>query len=243
MPLELVSRVLGHADTRITETVYARVKDEDVTDRMLDAIDPRYAKAAHKARGKRKVVETLKKVPEPRTPRVLYAVAGVERSLVEWAEVSGLSKTTLFHRVVTSGMPMEDALALGKGTRGKPLPVATTVGKPAPRRSRTPAPSAGRPRARTAGAAPFDSTDCRTGAADASETLDASDDLDAPRVPCSDRNQLEMPCFSVPRDGIEPPTRGFSIRPGTGPKQRNSDRLAARRRAAVKLTCRRARAS
>jgi integrase len=25
MPLELVSRVLGHADTRITETVYARV--------------------------------------------------------------------------------------------------------------------------------------------------------------------------------------------------------------------------
>ncbi len=36
--LELVSRVLGHADTRITETVYARVKDEDVGRRMLGSI-------------------------------------------------------------------------------------------------------------------------------------------------------------------------------------------------------------
>ena len=29
VPLELVSRALGHADTRITETVYAKIKDED----------------------------------------------------------------------------------------------------------------------------------------------------------------------------------------------------------------------
>jgi hypothetical protein len=203
MPLELVSRVLGHADTRITETVYARVKDEDVTDRMLDAIDPRYAKAAHKARGKRKVVETIKKVPEPRSPRVLYAVAGIERTLVEWAAVSGLSKTTLFHRVVTSGMSMADALALEKGRRGKPLPVAPMARKLRSRGSRTVA---------TAGAtARFDSTDCRTGAADASERLDALDVLDAPRVWRADQNKREIPQFSVPRDGIEPPTRGFSI--------------------------------
>jgi integrase len=208
MPLELVSRVLGHADTRITETVYARVKDEDVTDRMLDAIDPRYAKAAHKARGKRKVVETLKKVPEPRSPRVLYVVAGVERSLVEWAEVSGLSKTTLFHRVVTSGMAMADALALGKGTRGKPLQVPRTAGKPPSRGSRTAAASPGTAAAAAAG---FDSSDCRTGAANASERRDASDDLDAPRVQRVEQNHREIPRFSVPRDGIEPPTRGFSI--------------------------------
>jgi len=183
-----------------------------VTDRMLDAIDPRYAKAAHKARGKRKVVETIKKVPEPRNPRVLYAVAGVERSLVEWAEVSELSKTTLFHRVVTSGMAMEDALALGKGTRGKPLPAAPSARKAPPRGSRTAAAAGGRRGPQTAARAQFDSTDCHTGAADASERLDASDDLDAPRVRCADQNQREILPFPVPRDGIKPPTRGFSIR-------------------------------
>ena len=44
VPLELVSRVMGHADTRITETVYDRVRDEDLGDRMLSAIDPKYAR-------------------------------------------------------------------------------------------------------------------------------------------------------------------------------------------------------
>lgn len=38
-PLGLVSRVMGHADTRITDTVYARVRDEDLGDRMLAAVD------------------------------------------------------------------------------------------------------------------------------------------------------------------------------------------------------------
>ena len=127
VPLELVSRVLGHADTRITETVYAKIKDEDVTDRMLDAIDPRYAKKAHRARGAKKIVETIKKLPAPRTSRVTYEVGGVERTLVEWADSSGISKTTLFHRVVTSGMPMADALAVGKGTKGKRLPGTATA--------------------------------------------------------------------------------------------------------------------
>jgi len=34
VPLEIVSRVLGHADTRITELVYCRVSDELIWDRM-----------------------------------------------------------------------------------------------------------------------------------------------------------------------------------------------------------------
>jgi hypothetical protein len=109
--------MLGHADTRITETVYVKMKDEHVTDRMLDAIDPRYAKEAHRARGAKKSVETIKKLPAPRTSRVIYEVGGVERTLVEWADSSGISKTTLFHRVVTSGMPMAEPSPSGKEPR------------------------------------------------------------------------------------------------------------------------------
>jgi hypothetical protein len=156
------------------------------TDRMLDAIDPRYAKTAHRARGQRKVVQTLKKLPEPRVRLVLYQVDGLERSLAEWATVSGIPKTTLFHRVVTSGMTMDEALALGRGTRGKRLPQIS--------------PCAG-----------FDSTDCRTGAADRVETMDGLDALDTPAAQTAVSNPPVSLVNLVPRDGIEPPTRGFSI--------------------------------
>jgi hypothetical protein len=132
------------------------------------------------------VIATIKRLPEPRRPRVLYLVDGVERTLAEWAESSGISKTTLFHRVVTSGMSMADALAVGKGTRGKRL------ASPAP-------------------CVAFDSGDCRTGAADGSEKVDASDALDTARVRHLRANPPKTSGNSVPRDGIEPPTRGFSI--------------------------------
>jgi len=209
VPLELVSRVLGHADTRITETVYAKIKDEDVTDRMLDAIDPRYAKKAHRARGTRKIVETIKKLPAPRTSRVVYEVDGVEGTLVTWAETSGISKTTLFHRVVTSGMTMADALAVGKGTRGKRLvgPAAPKAKASAQRVARTAA-------VVDAPCASFDSDaggDCRTGAADRVDSLDALDTFQVPSVRRSRSNPLETAAFTVPRDRIELPTRGFSI--------------------------------
>jgi integrase len=137
VPLELVSRVLGHADTRITETVYAKVRDEDVSDRMLDAIDPQYATVAHEARGSRRLVDTLKVVPEPRTARVLYEVAGARRTLAEWARISDISKATLHHRVLKSGMTMADALARGRGTKGEPLRAgATSTRAKRPRSSR-----------------------------------------------------------------------------------------------------------
>ena len=232
VPLELVSRVLGHADTRITETVYAKIKDEDVTDRMLDAIDPRYAKKAHRARGAKKSVETIKKLPAPRTSRVVYEIGGIARTLVEWADTSGISKTTLFHRVVTSGMTMADAVALGKGTKGRRLPGSPTATPvPQPKRS---APAkvkrqAWRPaRGAAASDAPcasFDSEaggDCRTGAAGASEKVDASDALDGPGVRRSRSNPLEAAAFSVPRDRIELPTRGFSILATSWPNPRGS---------------------
>lgn len=193
VPLELVSRVLGHADTRITETVYAKIKDEDVTDRMLNAIDPRYAKKAHRARGAKKVVETIKKLPAPRTSRVLYEVGGVERTLVQWAETSGISKTTLFHRVVTSGMTMADAFALAKGTKGRRLPGTTTAAAVQQPKKIT-APKA-QPRARRVdraaaaidhACASFDSDadgDCRTGAADRLDALDTLDTFQCPQRP------------------------------------------------------------
>ncbi len=143
VPLELVSRVMGHADTRITETVYARVKDEDMADRMIDAIDPRYATRARSARGERKLVETITALPEPKKGYATYGVDESTGTLADWARMSGIPKTTLFNRVTTHGMSIEEAVALGRGGHGRKLP--------------TPEPA-------------FEtSPDCRTGAADQME--------------------------------------------------------------------------
>jgi hypothetical protein len=188
---------------------------------MLDAIDPRYAKKAHRARGAKKIVETITKLPAPRTSRVLYDVGGIERTLVQWAETSGISKTTLFHRVVTSGMTMADALALAKGTKGKRLlGPATAAPMPQPKKIAAPkAQARARRAARTAAAtdracASFDSDadgDCRTGAADRVDSLDALDTFQVPNARRSRSNPPETAVNSVPRDRIELPTRGFSI--------------------------------
>ena len=140
VPLEIVSRVMGHANTAITENAYARVKDEDLTNRMIDAIDPRYARTARRARRTRKIVETITTLPEPRTERVTYVANGVSRTLSQWARVSRISKTTLYNRVVLHKMSMGDALALGSGGSGRLLPKSK-------RR-------------------PFETGRCRTGAAD-----------------------------------------------------------------------------
>ncbi len=185
--LELVSRVLGHADTRITELVYARIGDDDLCDRMLDSVDPRYAQRAVAARGVRKQVPTITSLPNPKPGPTMYVVEGVPRHLADWAKTSGISKTTLFHRVVQSGLSMEDALSMGKGTKGKRLPVAAPL-------------------------QPFDSDDCRTRAADEMEKVDVVD-AEAPSiVSASPANSQED---VVARAGIEPATRGFSIRCST----------------------------
>ncbi len=108
--LELVSKFIRHANTHITGTVYASVRQEDVADRMLDAIDPRYAQQAHKGREK-PVVPTLTVIPEPRQLAAAYEVNGVTQSLDAWADSSGVPKGTLYYRVVTRGMSMPEALA------------------------------------------------------------------------------------------------------------------------------------
>ena len=94
VPLELVSRVMGHVDTRVTETVYARVRDEDLGDRMLSAIDPKYAQRALDNRGTTRDVETLTALPEPKAGPVLYAINGVSRTLDQWAKAHAIPKGT-----------------------------------------------------------------------------------------------------------------------------------------------------
>ncbi len=118
VPLELVSKFMRHGDTRITETVYASVKQEDVADRILQAIDPRYAHAAHQRR-KTPDVPTLKSIPEPKVSAPVYEVDGVRRTLAEWARHSGIAKPTLHHRVVTRGMTMAEAIRMGRPTYKK----------------------------------------------------------------------------------------------------------------------------
>ncbi len=123
-PLELVSKFMRHANTHITETVYASVRQGDVADRILDAIDPRYAQQANKDREK-PLVQTLTSIPEPRQLALLYKVNGDVMSLDAWADGAGIPKGTLYYRVVTRGMPMAEALK--KGTPGQ-----RRASKPAP---------------------------------------------------------------------------------------------------------------
>jgi integrase len=113
VPIELVSKFMRHSDTRITETIYASVKREDLADRVLDAIDPRYAKEAHKARQK-PVIATLQAIPAPRQTEQLFEVEGVAKTLTNWSKASGIAKATLHNRVVTRGLTMGAALALGR---------------------------------------------------------------------------------------------------------------------------------
>jgi integrase len=145
VPIELVSKFMRHADTHITETIYASVRQEDVGDRILAAIDPRYATQAHQGR-EVPVVETLKTIPEPRQTVTQLDVDGVGRTLTEWSEASGIPKTTLHYRVVTRGMTMADAIALGPANY--------------PKRAR----SSARTSSRTEAEPPFEfPTDCDTG--------------------------------------------------------------------------------
>jgi integrase len=113
VPIELVSRFMRHADTKTTEAFYARVKPQDVPDRILDAIDPSHASQAHQHR-KKTPVKTLTVVPAPRPVEVLYEVDGVSKTLTEWSRAAGIKKNTLHDRVVTGGMSMADALRKGR---------------------------------------------------------------------------------------------------------------------------------
>ena len=128
VPLELVSKFMRHANTLITETVYASVRPEDVRGRILEAIDPRYARQA-RAGLQNVPVATIEAVPEPRDETVLYEHEGVSRTLTGWAQATGIKKTTLHYRLVTKQMPVGVALQQGRmGPRGRdPRPKKATL--------------------------------------------------------------------------------------------------------------------
>ncbi len=101
VPLEIVSKFMRHKDITTTQRWYAEIRDADVA-------------AAHKARKKKKGVEVIQRVPPPKDGYAVYEVDGVEKTLDAWAVASGIPKTTLYYRVVTTEMPMPEALALGR---------------------------------------------------------------------------------------------------------------------------------
>lgn len=113
VPLEIVSRVLRHADTKSTESIYARARDEDVADRILARVDPRYATVAHKSRAQRRPVDTLTVIPAPQPTTTTCEVGGVARTLTQWAAESGTPGPTLHHRLA-KGPTMAEALDRGR---------------------------------------------------------------------------------------------------------------------------------
>ena len=167
-PIELVSRFMGHADTRITERVYARVKQEHVGDRMLEALDPRYTRSARKRKAGPRV-KVVTKIPAPKLP-TLYEVDGVERTLSGWAQATGIKKNTL-HSRLAAGATMREAIR-------KSLPSFDAAGK-LPGNSGSPRPLLEHQRP------------------------------DVEQADVTTRGKKRS--ILVRRDGIEPPTRGFSV--------------------------------
>ena len=114
---------MRHEDIATTQRWYAEIRKEDLADRLLESLDPRLAKVAIRARGKKQLVETIKRVPEPREAHASYEVNGAKMSLDAWAKKTGIPKTTLHYRVVVKKLSMADALALGKPGRKRRMTV------------------------------------------------------------------------------------------------------------------------
>jgi hypothetical protein len=135
--------------------------------------------------------------------------SGVEQTLTEWAQHARIPKGTLFHRL-KNGMTMTDAVALGRGRKGVRL-------------STTKAP---------AGLSRVKSPYCRAGAGNGADDTAKSGRTDGPGAAAKVQKKAPKSAsakktpedlassaagtafqrrISVPGDGIEPPTRGFSI--------------------------------
>jgi len=162
---------------------------------MLDAIDPRYAGRRLSRRGSRKPVKTIKTIPEPKAGPTLHTVRGDSRTLDQWAKAYAIPKGTLYNRVVERKMKMSDALKLGS------------------RRTRA---------ATTQLCQSFESdTPCRTGAANRTDDGGLDGQILSSTETRPSKKGRETRGFVVPRDGIEPPTRGFSSRRRGGENARN----------------------
>jgi integrase len=97
VPLETVSRIMGHSSSTLTKQVYAETRDRPVrTNASLFRMPAS------------QVDRAIRHIPKPKK-RKRYSVAGVEKSLAEWARESGIPKETLFARL-KRGLTMGEAL-------------------------------------------------------------------------------------------------------------------------------------
>jgi hypothetical protein len=117
-------------------------------------------------RSHRRVVDTLKTIPAPRSATFTFEVDGEHRTLTEWSQSSGIAKATLDHRL-SKGLTMKAAIALGRGVKGRVLVAAKPTRKDQLRR-----PRAGARVSRS-------KLDCRTGAAN---TVDSGHTMDTPET-------------------------------------------------------------
>ncbi len=130
-PIEIVSRMLGHSSTAVTERIYARVKQEALGDRVRAAL-PEHLWSVEASHGATKALKLVPLVtlPEPRWQ--VYEIDGVKGTLSQWAKARGVPKGTLYYRLKTLGLPMEQALAMGRWGRVESPPAEDLGGTPAP---------------------------------------------------------------------------------------------------------------
>jgi integrase len=117
VPVEIVSRMLGHSSTGVTERVYARVRQEALGDRIRAALpESLWSREASRGLTKALKVTPLTTLLEPRWQ--VYEIDGARKTLSEWAEARGIPKGTLHYRLKTMGLPIEQALEMRRW--GKP---------------------------------------------------------------------------------------------------------------------------
>ena len=99
VPIEAVSRIMGHSSTTITKQVYTKTPDG--------------RRSASKFRPpKRQPAIVNARIPEPKK-RQVYSVDGVEKSFSDWARHAGVSKSTLLSRL-KRGLTMAQAATMPK---------------------------------------------------------------------------------------------------------------------------------
>ncbi len=184
----VVAPLMGHADSRMVERTYGKMRAKDATAALTAALGPEHASRAHSV--DRPPVKTLTEIPTPRRGFAVDAEPGVYRTLEDWSALSGIPVSTLHYRVRTKKLSMTQAIALGKGTRGKVIAPSEAPARPEP-------------------------AACSTIVANSSDCPGYGGQNDNGEPPESSPLPDESAENSVPRGGVEPSTRGFSIRCST----------------------------
>ena len=200
VPIEIVSRMLGHSSTGVTERIYARVRQEALGDRIRAALPEHlWSREASYGATKALKVTPIVTLPEPRWQ--VYEIDGVKKTLSEWAEDRGVPKGTLHYRMKTMGLSMESALAMGRWSKRRaPLSAPpNSSAELAPILPQTPEPAT-----RRAGATRVE------GSKPAPDTVDATGHSGRPTGQPETRKARKARATgrkSAPTAGLEPATR------------------------------------